>query len=315
MVLALLLLACAPPERSSWECVAPANAGGGWDLTCRLFAAALQNQGLSPGAVRTTNRPGAGGGVAFANVVSQRSEDPRLLVAASPATTLRLAQEQYGALEVGDVRWVGAVGAEYGIVAVARDAPWTTLRSLMAEWGESPGSIIAAGGSPVLGQDHMKLLLLGQEAGVDPRQVRYVPFDGGGEAVVALLGGFVQVFSGEVSEVEAHVESGEMRILAVLSPDRLSGAFAAVPTARESGYQVEWVTWRGFYVPGSVPDSVYRRWVRVLETVSASDEWGRALQRSRLQPFFLMGEPFEAYVQDQVGQFREAATTLGVLER
>jgi len=110
----------------------------------------------------------------------------------------------------------------------------------------------------VAGQDHMKVLLLGREAGLDPLRIRYVPFDGGGEALTALLGGFVQVFSGEASEVESHLETGAIRVLGVLSPQPLDGLLAGVPTAAEQGYPVEWVTWRGFYVPGGLDDEAYR---------------------------------------------------------
>ncbi|MDH3272412.1 MAG: tripartite tricarboxylate transporter substrate binding protein, partial [Gemmatimonadota bacterium] len=113
----------APDANRGWECLAPANPGGGWDLTCRSVGQVLRELELSPGLVRTTNLPGAGGGVAYARTVARRTSDPSVLVAASPATILRLAQRQFGSLTEHDVRWVGALGAEYGVLAVAADAP------------------------------------------------------------------------------------------------------------------------------------------------------------------------------------------------
>ena len=258
-LLALSISACAPASTDrGWECVAPANAGGGWDLTCRSVAQVLSDLDLSPGPVRTTNLPGAGGGVAFARTVAQRGDDPHMLIAASPSTTLRLAQGQYGGLTADDVRWVGALGAEYGVLAVAADAPWATLNDLLAAWRRDPSSVVVSGGSAVAGQDHMKVLLLAHRSGIDPRQIRYVPFDGGGEAMTALLGGFVQVFSGEASEVEGQVAAGRLRVLVTLSPERLAGPLSTVPTAVEQGVDVTWVTWRGFYVPGHVADTHLR---------------------------------------------------------
>lgn len=311
---AFLSFACSPTsDTRGWECIAPANAGGGWDLTCRSVGEVLGDLGLSPGRVRTTNLPGAGGGVAFARAVAQRSDDPNVLVAASPSTTLRLAQQQYGSLSEDDVRWVGALGAEYGVLAVAADAPWITLGDLLATWRSDPSSLVVSGGSAVAGQDHMKVLLLAHRAGIDPRQIRYVPFDGGGEAMTALLGGFVQLFSGEASEVEGQVEAGRMRVLVTLAPDRLSGTLASVPTARESGVDVTWVTWRGFYVPGEVPDSTYDRWVTVLESVGRSDEWEAARVQNRLEPFFMVGSDFEAFVDEQVADFREMSREIGLI--
>lgn len=314
LAFAALLGGCEPPASTrGWECIAPAAPGGGWDLTCRTVGQVLHELGLSPGRVRTTNMPGAGGGVAFAHTVGQRNEDPGLLVAASPSTTLRLAQGQYGRLTEDDVRWVGALGAEYGVLAVAADAPWRTLDDLLAAWRSDPGSVVVGGGSAVAGQDHMKVLLLVHRAGIDPRRIRYVPFDGGGEAMTTLLGGFIQVFSGEASEVEGQVSAGRMRVLTVLAPERVPGFMADVPTARESGVDVDWVTWRGFYVPGGVSDARYGEWVDLLRRVSATPEWAGIRERNRLRPFDLTGDEFAAFVRQQVVDFRAMSREIGLV--
>ena len=313
--LVALAAACQPVEEDgAWECLAPANAGGGWDLTCRSVARVLRELDLSPGLVRTTNLPGAGGGVAYARTVARRSDDPGLLVAASPATVLRLAQRQFGSLTEQDVRWVGALGAEYGVLAVAADAPWDSLEDLLEAWRRDPGSLVVSGGSAVAGQDHMKVLLLAHRAGIDPRRIRYVPFDGGGEAMTALLGGFVHVFSGEASEVEGQVEAGRLKVLVSLSPERLEGRLAGVPTARESGVDVTWVTWRGFYAPPDITDEEYERWVAVLSEVGRSEEWAEARRVNRLQPFFLVGEEFAGFVHVQVDDFRRMSREIGLIE-
>lgn len=315
LLLSLSLAACVPPERALLtECIAPANAGGGWDLTCRVTGQILADLGLVSGAVPTLNIPGAGGGVAFAHAVGQRPNDERVFFAASPATTLRLAQEQYGRLRADDVRWIGALGAEYGIVAVAADAPWTSLADLMEEWARRPEEFVVSGGSAVVGQDHMKMLLLGREAGIDPRRIRYVPFDGGGEALTALLGGFVHVFSGEASEIEGHLEAGSVRVLAVLAPERVGGLLARVPTAAEAGYGVTWVTWRGYYVPGGVSEDAYTEWVRRLRIVARSEAWEAARSRARLRPFVMVGREFESFVMAQVEEFRGLAREIGIVE-
>lgn len=257
--------------------------------------------------------PGAGGGVAFARTVAQRGDDGRVLLAASPSTTLRLAQGQYGSLTENDVRWVGALGAEFGVLAVAADAPWQSLDDLLDTWRTDPSSLVVSGGSAVAGQDHMKVLLLAHRAGIDPKRIRYVPFDGGGEAMTALLGGFVHVFSGEASEVEGQVRAGRLRVLVTLAPERIEGPLASVATARESGIDVTWVTWRGFYVPGEVADSTYERWVRVLNEVGESSAWEEARVANRLHPFFVSGEEFERFVKDQVQDFREMSREIGLI--
>ncbi|TVP44090.1 MAG: tripartite tricarboxylate transporter substrate binding protein [Gemmatimonadales bacterium] len=310
----LALAGCEEPRQGGgWECVAPAAAGGGWDLTCRALARTLQELGLAPGMVRVVNIPGAGGGIAYANAVAQRRGDGNVVVAASPATVLRLAQGQFAHLVETDVRWLGAIATDHGVVAVSPDAPWEDLDALLSAWRADPGSLTVSGGSAVGGQDHMKMLLLAREAGVDPLAVRYVPFDGGGEAMTALLGGFVQLFSGDVTQVEAQVEAGNLRVLAVLAPERVGGALAAVPTAREAGYEVDWVTWRGFYVPPDVPEERYQAWIETLREAAGSEAWARELERTRLDPYFLAGPEFEAFVEAQVREFRALSRSMGLI--
>jgi putative tricarboxylic transport membrane protein len=251
--------------------------------------------------------------VAFAHAVAQRRDDPDLLVAASPATTLLLAQGTWGDMTEDDVRWLGAVGAEYGVLAVAADAPWHTLGELLDAWRADPDAIVVSGGSAAAGQDHMKVLLLAHQAGIDPKRIRYVPFDGGGEAMTALLGGFVQLFSGEVSEILGQVQAGRIRPLTVLAPERLGGVLADVPTAKESGVDVEWITWRGFYVPGGISGERYQEWVDVLTRTAKSPEWEEARKLNRFEPFFMAGPEFESFVKAQVADFREMSREIGII--
>lgn len=157
------------------------------------------------------------------------------------------------------------------------------------------------------------MLLLAREAGVDPRSVRYIPFDGGGEAMTALLGGFVEVFSGDVTQVDAQVEAGRLRVLAILASERVGGALADVPTAAERGYPVTWVTWRGFYLPPGISQEGYDRWVRLMEEVGASPEWAVERERSRLAPWFLVGSDFEGFVREEVRSLRELSRQVGLL--
>jgi putative tricarboxylic transport membrane protein len=86
-----------------------------------------------------------------------------------------------------------------------------------------------------------------------------------------------------------------------------------VPTAHESGIDVDWVTWRGFFVPPGIGEDRYREWVDVLRQMAASPEWEAARKRNRLQPYFLVGDDFEAFVRKQVGDFREMSREIGLL--
>jgi putative tricarboxylic transport membrane protein len=297
----------------STECVAPANPGGGWDLTCRATADVLGRLRLMPGALHVRNVPGQGGGVAFTQVAVEMADNEGIIVAASPSTLLGLAQGKFGGLDEHSVRWVAAVGAEPSVVAVRADAPWRTLADLMADWRADPGRIRIGGGSAVGGQDHMKMLMLARAAGVDVALVNYRSFNGPAEAITSMLADSVQVFPGDVSEVQGPIEDRKLRVLAVLAPERAAGVLASVPTAREQGIDVSWVVWRGFFAPPGMSDRGYHVWVERLTRMAASPQWKAALAENGLTPFFLAGRPFEEFVQRQTAEYRAASREIGMI--
>ncbi|HSF95435.1 MAG TPA: tripartite tricarboxylate transporter substrate-binding protein, partial [Thermohalobaculum sp.] len=143
---------------SAAECIAPANPGGGWDFTCRQIGKILFDIGAVDQPVQVTNMAGAGGGLAFSTVVNERNDDADLIVAASSATTTRLAQNAYGGATADQVRFVGAIGADPGVIVVAANSPLQNLGDMVDAIKADPGSVAFAGGSAAGGFDHMKPL-------------------------------------------------------------------------------------------------------------------------------------------------------------
>jgi putative tricarboxylic transport membrane protein len=313
--LCVVLAGCASEAATTGaSCIAPANPGGGWDLTCRATAEALGTTAPGAHALHVQNIPGEGGGVAFAKVAAGKEGSERLIVAASPSTLLGLAQRHYGQFTERDVRWIAAVGAEPSVIAVRPDAPWRTLGDFVAAWRARPEAITVGGASAVGGQDHMKILLLARAAGIDVRRVRYVPLSGPLEAITSLSTGTIQVFPGDLSEVHQQVETKQLRALAVLDEKRASGAFEKVPTAREQGLDVSWVVWRGFYAPRGTTDAAYEQWVERLRVMAASPEWNALLARNGLSPFFLGGKEFQEFVTGQIAAYRTVSKEIGIVQ-
>lgn len=308
-----LCLAQTAPRNT--ECIAPADPGGGWDFTCRIPAAdVMAKLGLIQGAMKVSNVTGGGGGVAYANVVTQRAGDESLIVAASTATATRLAQNVFAGFTADNVRWLGAVGADYGVIAVSNDSPYQTLNELVDAIMAAPSDFPFAGGSAIGGWDHLKVLLLMNAAGLeDLSGVRYIAFDGGGAAMIELVGGRAAAFTGDISEVLAQIEAGEVRVLGVLSPDRIP-ILPDVATATEQGYDVIGANWRAFYAPPGISDEAYNYWVDAVRQVAESEEWNSLREQNGLAEFALFGDDFEAFVREQVATIQAISEDLGLLQ-
>lgn len=299
---------------SAVECIAPANPGGGWDFTCRQIGKILYDIGQVDAPVQVTNMAGAGGGLAFSTVVNERNDDPDLIVAASSATTTRLAQNAYGGSTADQVRFVGAIGADPGVIVVAADSQFQNLDDLVNAIKADPGSVAFAGGSAAGGFDHLKPLQLLKAAGFDDiRAIKYIGVDGGADAITQTVGGFTQAMTGDMSEIVGFLKSGEVRALAVLTEERVPG-FEDIPTAKEQGYDVVAVNWRGLYVPKGISDEQFEAWGQKLQAVADSDEWKEAMTANGLAPFTKVGGDFQSWIDGVVAQTEELSREIGVIQ-
>lgn len=283
------------------------------DLTCHLAAKSLLASDLIDRPMQIKHRPGGIGAVAYNHVVGVRNADPELIVAASLGSALNLATGKFGRYGAKDVRWLAGLGADYGMIAVVRDAPWNTLDELIAAMAMESSTVAVGGGGSIGSQDWIKIALIARSAGLDPDTIRFVPFEGGGEALGALLENFIQVFSGEISEIYPYLASGRVRILAVLADQRLPGQLATVPTAKEQGYDVEWRVWRGYYMGPQVSDESYNWWVNTFRRLTRTAEFIEERDRLGFFPFVMIGREFEDYVLQEVDRQRRIATELGLI--
>jgi len=297
------------------ECIAPANPGGGWDFTCRSIGKIMYDIGAVDKPIQVTNMAGGGGGLAYTHVVSERATDEELIVAASSATATRLAQNAFAGMTADQVKFLGAIGADPGVIVVAKDAPYESLPDLLDAVKADPASITFAGGSAAGGFDHLKVLMaLGRAGFNDISKVKYIGVDGGGDAITQTIGGFTQAMTGDISEVVGFLKSGDVRVLAVLTDDRIPGDFNDIPTAKEQGIDVVAVNWRGLYVPKDISDEAYQKWSGALAQVAKSDEWAEQMKANGLAPFTKVGDDFAGYLDGVIAEVRELSKELGVIK-
>jgi len=310
LIAAAALFAACLGGAAGAECVIPSKPGGAMDITCKLAQKALPDAKL-----KLTYLPGGIGAVAWHTLVSQRRTEPDTLVAFSGGSLLNLAEGKFGKATAGDVRWVAALGIDYGMIAVRADAPWRSLPELMEAIRSDPQGVLIGVSGTIGSQDWTKMALLAQRAGIEPRSLRFVALEGGGETFTAMHANYVQVISGDTSEATLYAGPGKVRVLAVLSERRLPGVLAGVPTAREQGYDLVWPAVRGLWMGPGVPDADYRRWVGAFARMQATPGFAQQRAAAGLYPFSLTGDALRRWVEQAIEDYRRQARELNLVRR
>lgn len=301
-------LLAAPP--SSPECIVPGSSGGGGDLMCQLITTALAQSKVLDKPMQVTYMPGGVGAVTYNTIAAQRPAEAGTLVAWSSGSLLNIAQGKFGRFDEQAVRWVAAVGKSYGAIAVRSDSPYKNLDDLVKALKRQPRKVLFGSGGTAGGQDWVQAALIAKAAGIDIGELRYIALESGGESATALLGGYIEVSSTDVFEAVAHVQRGEMRLLAVLSEERLGGELQDIPTAREQGYEIVCPVVRGFYLGPKVSDEDYAWWKQTFDRQLASEQFAQLRRGARLLPFALTGDELDHYVKQQVAQYKVLIKTL-----
>ncbi|MDO5666655.1 MAG: tripartite tricarboxylate transporter substrate binding protein [Alcaligenaceae bacterium] len=312
LVLSANVVQAEEPNRP--ECIAPAQPGGGFDLTCRIAVNGFQQSDILKNPMRTIYMPGGIGAVAYNNIVAQRRDDPNAIVAFSGGSLLNLAQGKFGRYGVDDVRWLASVGSDYGTLMVRKDSPFKNLDDLIQALKADPSKVVFGAGGSVGSQDWMVVALTAKAAEVDYKKIRFVAFEGGGEAATALSGNHVQILSTGAAEAVGAIEGGsDMRVLAVFSEERLPGLLSDVPTGKELGYDIVWSIIRGFYVGPDVTDEQYEWWVNAFNELYKTDAYKEIQKQQGLFPRDVAGKEIDDYVKERVKAYAELADNFGLI--
>ena len=305
-VLGCLLSGFAGAERV--HVVIPAAAGGGLDGTARAAGRVLTTMELAD-TVSFENIAGAGGGRGLSVFVENAARFRQALIVNSTPLILRRLQNLYP-LSFRDLTPIVGLVADYGIFVVRKEASTDSWPSVVARLRENPRAVIMGGGSARGSLDHIVAALALDAAGVDARQVRYLPYDGGGKAMLALLGEEIELLSTGLGETLPFIRAGEVRVLAVTAPARVA-AIENVPTLTELGYPVKFANWRGMFASPAVDEDVRDRHIQRFRAMAGSDAWRAALEQYGWEPLHLFGEDFTRYLEQQEALLAETMAKLG----
>lgn len=320
LVLAMSLTACSTSGSSTGDypkkpfiVTAPSGAGGGWDKTARSLTKVLTETKLIEQTMTVENKPGGGGTVFLAEYVAKDNEDPyKLFVSSPPILINNLKKEGNSPFGYKDVTPLAQMTKDFGAIAVPANSKFTDLQSLIDAIKADPASVTLAGGSAPGSMDHLISVLPAFKSGVDPRTVKYLSYDGGGEAIAALLGNNADAIGTDISSLGSYLKAGKIRILAVTSSERLGGDFADVPTLKELGLDADFTIWRGVFGPKGLTEEQLAFWDKTLKDLSENEAWQKELVANDWASEYRNAADFKAFLEEQERDVQELLTALGM---
>ena len=289
------------------------GAGGGWDGTARGTGEALTKAGFLKSA-SFENMSGGGGGKALSYIINSKPEGT-VLVQSTPLVLRSITRHKgyvagSGVLSYKDVKPIAGVIGDYGAIAVAKNSPYKNFKDVVDAYKKDAKSIKMAGGSVRGSMDHLIGALAFQEAGANPNNVVYVPYDAGGKALAGLLSGETQILSTGLGEVMGARD--QVRIIGITAPERVGDA-PDVPTLKEQGFDVQFVNWRGFFAPKSMSSGDVKKIAKMLGDVQKTPEWETVRKRNAWVNIYNPGSKFDSFLKKQTKEMTKLMKKLGVI--
>ena len=297
------------PERPL-TMVVPFPPGGVADTVARPIAEALARELKQP--VVIENRGGAGGAVGIGQVARAPADGYTLLMSLSSISILPEADrilDRKPQYQLNQLQPIARITADPTVLVVRADAPWKTVEEFVADAKRRP-TAYNYGSSGNYGTMQVPMEMLKAAAGF---RMTHIPYTGAGPAVVALLGGQVDVLASGPSSVVQHIRAGKLRALAHWGHQPLA-ALPEVPSLTERGFNVQFVQWSGIFVPSDTPAAAVQRLREAVRKVATDPAVQQTVLRAGSPIEYLDAPEFNDYWQKDVKAIAEVVKLIGRVE-
>jgi tripartite-type tricarboxylate transporter receptor subunit TctC len=285
------------------ELIVPAGAGGGTDVLARAFAEAAKNHLPQP--ITVINRPGASGMIGHGEMINAKPDGYKLAIVF--AEIVIVPHLGLSKLSYEDFTPIARLNADPAAITVQAGAPWNTIEEFLATSKAKPGEL-KMGNSGNGSIWHLAHAALEDKVGV---KYNPIPFGGAAPAVLSLLGGHIDAVAVSPGEVAAHVQTGKLKTLAVMSEQRVKG-FDNVPTFKERGIDLVIGTWRGLAAPKGTPPDVIVILTEATRLSANEAVLRESLDRLSMGYSYADAETFRAGMKRDNEVFKQLVTKLGI---
>jgi tripartite-type tricarboxylate transporter receptor subunit TctC len=306
------------PAGAAWEptkpieFVIPAGTGGGADQMARLIAGIVEKHKLSPRPIIVVNKSGGAGAEGFLHVKGKKGDAHTMIITLSNLFTTPL--HTGVPFNWKDLTPMARMALDEFILWVNAETPYKTAKEYIAAVKErSGGDRMKMGGTGSAQEDQILTIQLEQATGV---KFTYVPFKGGGEVCVNLVGKHVDSTVNNPIECASHWKAGRVRPLAVFDTARISVTeWKDIPTVKEAvGADISYLMLRGIFGPPDMPKDALEWYQAVLKKVYETPEFKDYLNQGALKPAWETGPEFVKWLGGAEQLHRELMTKGGLLK-
>jgi len=316
-VVAALGLGATSPARAAWEptkpieFVIPAGTGGGADQMARLIAGIAEKHKLSPRPFIVVNKSGGAGAEGFLHVKGKKGDAHTIVITLSNLFTTPLHNNI--PFNWKDLTPVARLALDQFILWVNAETPYKTAKEYLAAVKDKP-STMKMGGTGSAQEDQILTIQMEQALGV---KFIYVPFKGGGEVCVNLVGKHVDSTVNNPIECASHWKAGRVRPLAVFDTARIPVAeWKDIPTVKDAlGVDIHYLMLRGIFGAPDMPKDAAEWYQGFLKKVSETPEWKKYLEEGALKPAFATGAEYTKWLGEAEELHRDLMAKGGLLKK
>ena len=315
MVVLMAMLLAAPAL--AWEptkpieFVVPAGTGGGADQMARVIHGIAEKHKLSPRPIIVVNKSGGAGAEGFLHVKGKKGDAHTIIITLSNLFTTPL--HTGVPFSWKDLTPVARLALDQFILWVNAETPYKTAKEYLAAVKEKNGTM-KMGGTGSAQEDQILTIMLEQAQDV---KFIYVPFKGGGEVCVNLVGKHVDSTVNNPIECVSHWKANRVRPLAVFDTERIAvGDWKSIPTIKEAlGSDIHYLMLRGIFGAPDMPKDAVDWYVGFLKKVTETQDWKKYMEEGALKPAFLTGAEYVKWVEENEKLHRDLMAKGGLLKK
>lgn len=282
--------------------------GSGTDIVARFVAAVFEKHKLLPQPIVVESKTGGNHAVAMAYVAGKK-KDPYFLMG---TTTLLLLTPLQGQSQVTykDFTPISNMSFDEHVMFVNPNSKFKSIKDVV-DFAKAHPETVTMGGAHMGGAESINCYRFEQSAGI---KLKYVGFGGGGDALVALLGGHIDIASGNPGEINELVKANKIRLIGSVTEKRLPG-FPDCPTLKEQGVNIIGLgMWRGVIAPGGIPDEARKTLEEAFQKFSKTEEYKKYHVDNMVSEGYLDGAGFKNYLDKKNAEFTGILKGMGLIK-